>query len=225
METKSRSLRRLRRLALVALVGIAWLSSPTAPAAAETPVRHHTYQALFADAIFQGESDGVHTDINVQAITGHMAGGIIDDEGQPVGPPDFELPGMFVLIEKYQLPDWEPLYQAYALVELTESDVYIDPQLRSAWLRTTVDATDSNGASIPVSIDVTWTAEGPFVVEQGRLILPPPDRWIYHVVARYREGTFSAEGQVVVDGENLTPAPTDIGFIQRINGFAHVATG
>lgn len=225
MKTNSRLPSHRCRVALIAAVGFAGLLSPSAPVTAESPVRHSTYQALFADAIFQSESGEIRTDVNVQAIAGHISGGFIDDNGQPFGPPDFRLPGVFVLVEQYRLPDWELLYQAYALAELTWDDIYVDPQLRSAWLQTTVIATDGTGATLPVSIDMTWSVDGPFVVERGGMIVLPPDRWISHVVARYRDGVVSAEGQVVVGGQNLTPAPTDVGFIQRINGLVHVANG
>lgn len=97
--------------------------------------------------------------------------------------------------------DWcEGSYRSgYAGAELNPGEFQIDKKLESATLRKTFWIDDSEGGSLPLTVDVTWSAEGPLRrVKESEQFKEPGHKFKYRYNGSERDatasGTFSLPG-------------------------------
>lgn len=96
-----------------------------------------------------------------------MKAQLFDDNGDFV-PLGADAPAVLVMIVKSDATTGAELFGAYAFETVPAADVAVDPQLRWARLDPTVTGIDwTTGATFPVSIDMVWSATGPFVRFRG----------------------------------------------------------
>jgi hypothetical protein len=115
--------------------------------------------------------------------------------------------GAYASMYQYDSCTWQQLKSAYGYTELAPDAFQLRGQ--DANLATTVELFDYvSGSSIPVTIDVTWTATGSSSTGISHYLYRSPSfKEIYHSVGTYREA--SAVGTMTTsDGTNLTPNPT-----------------
>jgi hypothetical protein len=198
----------MRRSFLAVGAALAMAVTMALPASAGTTVAHGRWQGFNADAIFRAEEGSIVTDVDVGFATGRTTGTILPGGTNP-------LPAAGVSIEVH---DGEALvFQAYGLVSLAPDEYTLDEnKLASASLTATIPAIDADDNEFDVTVDIQWTASGPYDQQVGGFTVP--SEYVTRFIGKSRQ-SMAATGTVSWDGTRFDCWETDAGFIMKVNYF------
>jgi hypothetical protein len=176
------------RLTLSVVAVASALAAGALPArAVGAEVRHNRFEGDIAEVEFSS-FDGC---VESHAFVGGMDGRLSRGPGRPDA-----TSAAIVSLFRYDVCNGVPLVDAFAIVDLLADEFQIDRQLSQASLTTTVGAWDFlSGTTLPVHVDLQWTATGePVRVRYTRHVDGPGFRMTFKVAGTERRA--NAEGSL-----------------------------
>jgi hypothetical protein len=181
--------------------------------AGATTVDQTTFHGYGADAIFRSVEAGQVIDVDVSLVTGR---------GVPLGASadlleQYPLPLVVVTIVRSDETTGDESFNAAGIKSLEPSEFTLDQaRLSSASVDATLDVYDSvSESTFEVDLDVVWEAWGRYSVSRGGSTVPS-EQVVRAVPEKVRE-FMTAAGTVTLGGTNLTPEPTNGGYIMKTN--------
>ena len=182
----------MKGLAVVAMLLVSF-SQPSAARAAEST----QYSGMGADAYFSNVDGCINTDTFVQGLDYQYK--------KPSGEPQSYV---YLTVSQYNSCTGESMMYVEAFGWVSESDFQVSPKQDTATLTATVTGYDwVSQSNVELSVDLTWTAEGPVTRTKTNEHYKFPG---CHITEKFTQLTRTgvAYGSVSDGGMNFTPEPS-----------------